>query len=532
VKARPFLLAAFLTAACVSVPRPASLPDRMSAWWGHVEILAADDMEGRAAGSEGYRRASDYVAQRFDDYGLEPAGENGGYFQTVRLEERRILSEGTSAALATGGRIRPLRLPEDMVFRISSGPPPEAIDAPLVFIGYGLHLPEAGHDDFAGVDLRGRMAVVVGGGPRALSAALKAHARAERARLLAERGAVGVITLTTPGQQEQPWASTVRGSGQPGMYPADAALRTVATPFLSATLNPAAAELLFAESGHGFTEIASLANASAPVPGFPLRPRFAARVASEARTILTRNVVGRLRGRDSRLAAEHVVLSAHLDGLGIGAPVAGDSIYNGALDNAAGVAALLDVAELYRRTRARPRRSILFVALAGEERGLLGSRWFARAPTVPRASIVANLNYDMALPLFPLTSITVLGAEESSLGADARAVGAERGLPLTPDPFPDRNSFVRSDQYSFIEAGIPALAFKFGFRAGTPEAATERDWRARRYHSPSDDIAQPLFREDEIRLHDFIAALALRIANADARPRWNDDSFFRRFARD
>ena len=155
-------------------------------------------------------------------------------------------------------------------------------------------------------------------------------------------------------------------------------------------------------------------------------------------------------------------------------PVHGDSIYNGALDNAAGVAALIDIAGQYRRQRARPRRSILFVALTGEEKGLLGSRWFARAPTVPRASIVADLNYDMALPLFPLTSVSVLGAEESSLGPDARAVGAALGLPLAPDPFPDRNSFTRSDQYSFIESGIPALAFKFGFAA----APRGRDRRA------------------------------------------------------
>ena len=341
-----------------------------------------------------------------------------------------------------------------------------------------------------------------------------------------------MITLGTPAQAEQPWANTARAAALPGMYLADPALRTIGPPFLSAILNPAAAELLFAGSGHGFAEIASLANASAPVPGFALRPRFRANVASEGRPVASRNVVARLPGRDSRLRAEHVLLTAHLDGLGIGTPVAGDAVYNGALDNAAGVAALIDIAEQYRRGRARPRRSILFVALTGEEKGLLGSRYFARRPSVPRASIVADLNYDMALPLFPLASVTLLGAEESSLGVEARAVSAAMGLPLAPDPFPDRNSFIRSDQYWFIEQGIPAVAFKFGFAAGTPEAATERAWRAGRYHAPGDDATQNVFREDEIRLHDFIAALALRVANADARPRWNGDSFFRRFARD
>jgi len=527
------LLLLLLPVACATAPRPASLPERAAGWWGDVETLAADGMEGRAAGSEGFRRASEHVAARFADEGLEPAGENGGYYQAVTLEERRIIAERSRAALAIDGAAAALSIPGDIFFRISGGPPPETVDAPLTFIGYGLHLPEAGHDDLAGVDLRGRIAVAMAGnGPAGIAGALKSHARAERSRLLAERGAVGVILVNIPAAGEQPWTSLSRLGETPGMYPASAAARPVAAPFLTAYFNPAAAERLFAGSGHSFADISAAAASSLPLPGFALRPRLAASVATESRTITTRNVVARLPGRDPRLAAEHVVLTAHLDGLGIGRPVNGDPIYNGALDNAAGVAALLDIAGQFRRQRARPRRSILFVALTGEELGLLGSRWFARAPTVPRASIVADLNYDMALPLFPLSSVTVLGAEESSLGADARAIGAQLGLPLVPDPFPERNSFIRSDQYSFIESGIPALAFKFGFAAGTPEAETERAWRATRYHGPSDDVAQSVFREDEIRLHDFIAALALRIANADARPRWNDDSFFRRFARD
>jgi Zn-dependent M28 family amino/carboxypeptidase len=525
------LLVALSLSASATAREPASIADRAAAWWGQVETLAADGMEGRAAGSEGHRRASALVADRFAALGLQPAGDAGTYFQTIRLEERRILPEGTQAALIAGGAEVPLRLPDDMVLRVAATPPPEGVDAQLVFIGYGMHLPEAGHDDFAGVDLTGKIAVVIGGGPAALSGALKSHARAERGRLLARRGAVGLITLGTPAQAEQPWANAARASAQPGMYPADPAMRTIPTPFLTASINPASAERLFTGSGHSFAEVAALADASRPVPGFALTPRLRARIATEVRQVTSRNVVARLPGRDRRLRAEHVVLSAHLDGLGIGAPVAGDAIYNGALDNAAGVAALIDIAAQYRRQRARPRRSILFVALTGEEKGLLGSRWFAKAPSVPRASIVANLNYDMALPLFPLTSITILGLEESSIGAEARAVSAATGLPLAPDPFPDRNSFVRSDQYSFIEEGIPAVAFKFGFAPRTPEAETERAWRRDRYHSPSDDIAQIVFREDEIRLHDFIAALAMRIANADARPRWNDDSFFRRFVR-
>jgi Zn-dependent M28 family amino/carboxypeptidase len=521
---------ALLSAAAVAQP-PAPQSERARAWWATVSTLAADDMQGREAGSDGHRRASDLVARRFAALGLEPAGENGTFFQAVHLEERRFVPDASSAALVSGGTNAPLALPGDILFRIAGGPPPERVDAPLVFIGYGFHLPEAGHDDFAGLDLRGKVAVVVNGqGPASLSGALKSHARADRARQLLAAGAVGVITINPVGGDEQPWTATSRLATAAGMYPADAAIRGLRAPFLTAVLKPASAARLFAGSGHDFAAISIEARAGRPIAGFALAPRLAATLVTTTRAVESRNVVARLPGRDARLRREHVLLTAHLDGLGTGTPVNGDSIYNGALDNAAGVAALLDIAGRYRSERARPRRSILFVAVTGEEKGLLGSRWFARAPTVPRASIVADLNYDMALPLFPLRSIIALGTDESSLGADARAVGTSMNLPVAPDPFPERNSFIRSDQYSFIEEGVPALAFKFGFAAGTPEAATEIAWRRDIYHSPQDDPSQRVWADDEIRLHDFMAALAFRIANADARPRWNDDSFFRRFA--
>jgi Zn-dependent M28 family amino/carboxypeptidase len=523
---------AFLSASVAAQP-PAPQSGRARAWWATVATLAADDMEGREAGSDGHRRASDLVARRFAALGLRPAGEGGTFFQAVHLEERRFTPDASSAALVTDGAAAPLDVPGDIFFRVVGGPPPERVDAPLVFIGYGLHLPDAGHDDLAGLDLRGKVAVIVTGrGPAGLSGPLLSHARADRARQLIARGAVGVIAVNPPSGGEQPWAATSRLATVSGMYAADPQIRPLRAPFMTALLNPAAADRLFAGSGRDFAAISADAGAGRPIAGFALAPRFTATLLTTARTIESRNVVARLPGRDRRLRNEHVLLTAHLDGLGIGRPANGDSIYNGALDNAAGVGALLDIAAEYRRTRARPRRSILFVAVTGEEKGLLGSRWFARSPTVPRRSIVADLNYDMALPLFPLRSIITLGAEESSLGADARAVGERMGLPVAPDPFPARNSFIRSDQYSFIEEGIPSLAFKFGFAAGTPEAATEAAWRRDIYHSPADDPAQSVFADDEIRLHDFIAALALRVANADARPRWNDDSFFRRFARD
>jgi Zn-dependent M28 family amino/carboxypeptidase len=215
----------------------------------------------------------------------------------------------------------------------------------------------------------------------------------------------------------------------------------------------------------------------------------------------------------------------------VSAPINGDGLYNGAMDNAAGVAGLLDIARSYKARRLKPKRSMLFVFVTAEEKGLLGSRYFALRPTVPKATMVANMNFDMALPIFPLKSVIALGAEESSLGAVAAAVGQSMALPLVPDPFPDRNSFVRSDQYSFIREGVPALAYKFGFGATDPEAEIERTWRSTRYHAPSDDLSQPVGKEDAVRLHDFVAEVALRVANAPERPSWGQQSFFRRFAK-
>lgn len=527
VKRLAALAALFLVAGCAS--SPLTVETRAANWWADVEALSNDGMEGRAAGSPAYDRAARYVADRFAALGLEPAGTDG-YFQQVALEERRILLDRSSAALVAGAEATPLRMPDDIYFRVRGAPPPERIEGRLVFLGYGLHIPEAGHDDFANVDLRGAVAVVISGGPANISGALKSHARDQRARLLVERGAVGLIAISTVRQSEAPYERTAPVyATQPGMYFADPALRDPG-PLLAGTVSPATAERLFARSGHSYADIAAEADASRPVPGFALNQSLRAAIAVDGRSLTTPNIVGRLRGSDPRLAAEHVVLTAHLDGLGVGTQP-GDAIHNGTLDNAAGVASLLDIAARYRRGHNRPRRSILFVALTGEERGLLGSRYFSRRPSVPRDSVVANLNYDMALPIFPLTGVTALGAEESSLGQDARTVAEARGLPLLPDAFPNRNAFTRSDQYSFVEQGIPALAFKFGFAPNTPEAAIEAQWRATRYHMPSDDPAQPVRREDSVRLNDFIADLALRVANGRERPRWNDDSFFRRFAR-
>jgi Zn-dependent M28 family amino/carboxypeptidase len=299
---------------------------------------------------------------------------------------------------------------------------------------------------------------------------------------------------------------------------------------LSVTMNPAHADKLFAGTGHTFAELLALVDAGKPVPSFALPARLKATTAVERAQVESQNVAGVLRGSDPRRRDEYVVLSAHLDHLGIGGAVNGDTIYNGAMDNASGVAAILEVAAALRESGAKPARSILFVAVTGEEKGLQGSRYFAAHPTVPRSKIVANVNTDMFLPLFPLKTLMVLGLDESDLGQDIRATAQAVGVGVQADPEPQRNRFVRSDQYSFIKLGIPALAMKVGYEPNSPEAATAAKWTAERYHAPSDDLNQPIDRSAAAKYVEIVKDLAVRVANRADRPRWSDSSFFKRFA--
>lgn len=515
---RAFILAVALGFASPALAQSGQ-SERAENWRAQVAALSSDEMEGRAAGTPGHMRAVDHIVAELRRIGLEPAGTDG-FLQPIRFTEQRFDASASTATLVAGGVSTPVPLPA--MADVESGQAiPERIDAPFVFVGYGLHIPDAGHDDLAGVDLTGKIAVYLRGRPSGLPANAVSSALAQRDRAFAARGAVGAILLVPPSALSRPWSVIVAEPGRPGIFPSDQS-----APFLDMIWNPAENERLFAGSGTSFAGLLAVAQTGQAIPRVELSARLTGRFAAIRNTITSPNVIARLPGSDPALRDEYVVLSAHTDGYGIGEPVNGDAIYNGALDNATGVAALLDMAEQLKAQR--PRRSILFAFVTAEERGLLGSRYFARNPTVPRDAIVANLNYDMALPLFPLTSVLALGADESSLGADAQAVSSAMNLPLSPDPFPERNSFIRSDQFAFIEAGIPALAFKFGFAAGTPEAELDRAFRADHYHRPSDDMSARIYPDDEIRLHDFIIGIALRVANADDRPRWNDGSRFAR----
>jgi len=297
----------------------------------------------------------------------------------------------------------------------------------------------------------------------------------------------------------------------------------------SASWDPEKANDLLAGSGHSFEEILEAANTQKPLPHFTLPGTIRATLKTSTRKVPSMNIVGLREGSDPQLRNQYVVISAHLDHLGEGKPVNGDSIYNGAMDDASGVASVIQIAEQMKKEKVSTKRSILFLAVTGEEKGELGSLYFASHPTV-QGKIVADLNMDMFLPLFPLKWIEVQGLNESTLGDDVRVVAQAAGVQVQADKEPNRNRFIRSDQYSFIKKGVPSLAFKFGYIPGGQEEKMFKDWYTNRYHGVRDDTSQPLDEAAAAQFNDILRKLAIRVADAAEAPHWEPNSFFRRFA--
>ncbi len=345
-----------------------------------------------------------------------------------------------------------------------------------------------------------------------------------------EAGAVGVIRIFNPAAMDAPWDRIALNRTAPAMQLADPKMKDFAGIKVALTFNPAQAEKLFAGSGHTFADVAVLAKDRNRLPSFPLTITLKAHAAIESNTVLSDNVIAKIPGSDPVLKNEYVVLSAHIDHLGIGAPINGDSIYNGALDNASGSALLLDIAAHLRAHPEKLRRSVLLVFVTAEEKGLLGSHYFAAHPTVDPRSIVADINTDMFSPIVPLKTLLVLGIDESTLGARAAAIAKSVGVHPIPDPMPLRNIFIRSDQYSFVLHGVPSVMMSVWAEPGTPEEKVLEAWLRTRYHSPSDDLNQPIDLQAAALFEEIVLRLLTDSANADARPQWNKDSFFRRYA--
>jgi hypothetical protein len=498
------------------------------AWWKDVEYLASDKLEGRNVGSQGYEQAAAYVATQFANAGLKP-GSGANFFQPVQFTETTLNSWGL--ALMRGANSFEIPVPEEAHLGFSADSA-EQIEAPLVFAGYGLVIPEAQHDDLKDLPVKGAVVVYLTGGPDKIDGNLRSHysSTEERWKALRDAGAVGMIAIPDPRSMEIPWARQSSSWGMPHMSLADRTLALTRGLKFSASWDPAKANDLLAGSGHSFEEILEASSRQEPLPHFKLNATIRAKISASNRTLASKNVVGWRPGDDASLKNEYVIVSAHLDHLGVGKPVNGDRIYNGAMDDASGVASLIEIARALQKAHAAAKRSILFLAVTGEEKGELGSEYFAAHPTIA-GRIVADLNMDMYLPLFPLKWLEVQGLNESTLGDDVRAVAQAADVQVQADKEPNRNRFIRSDQYSFIKYGVPALAFKFGYVPGGAEEKIFKDWYTNRYHGVTDDVKQPVDLEGAARFNDILKNLASRVANAGQAPSWKTASFFRRFAK-
>jgi hypothetical protein len=498
------------------------------AWWEHVKFLADDNMEGRDTGSPGLKRASAYVVDQLKQAGFQPAGTNG-FYQAIKFRTRELDEANSSMTLVQGEKQQKITLGDDAVFSTRVDLAPE-VNAPLVFVGYGLRIPELRLDEYAGLDVKGKVIVMFSGSPSKVPGPLSAHynSAGEKARLMRELGVVGFITLPNPAAMDLPWSRIASSRLHPAMAIDDEKLNDSRGIQFAASWNPAKAEVLFEGTGHTFAEIAALGKDRKPLPHFELGKSIHAKTHVNSHEVESSNVIGKLPGTDPKLKDQYVVLSAHMDHVGVGEPINGDKIYNGAMDNASGTAALIEVAKSLKGVR--PKRSLLFVFVTAEEKGLLGSRYFAAYPTVPIRSIVADINTDMFLPIYPMKSLIVYGLNESTLGDEITRVAKRDDVATMDDPEPLQNHFIRSDQYNFIKGGVPSVALKNGYEKGSPEEAKVKEWSHTRYHAPSDDLQQPVDLSAAAEFERIVRGTMIEVANAPARPEWKSDSFFKRYA--
>lgn len=525
------LALAALAALLATAATAADFTPSAAAMKGHIGFLASDLMEGREAGTRGYDLAASYVATRFEMLGLKPAGDAGSYLQTVPLATYRPADGGTIRLTARDGTVTELKVGTDY----TPGTTPLAanvrLDAPLVFVGFGVVAPKEKRDDYRGLDVRGKIVVALSGAPKFIQGEERAHyanTRTKRAEA-AKRGAIGLITLYTPTQEKRaPFARTARNWRSLSMTWVDAAgkpsfVGAAATPV--ATVGLGGAEKLLA--GAPVPVAAIMAAAEDPkgrVPRFQLPARAEVRLTNELGTATSSNVAALVEGADPALKAEVVVLSAHLDHVGIGPEVNGDRINNGALDNASGIATLLEVARGFAGSATKPKRSVLLLAVTAEEKGLIGSDYFIQNPTVAPRAIVANVNLDMPILTYPFIDVIAFGGDRSSIGPAVRRAADAMQLGVTPDPTPDEGIFTRSDHYRFVEQGVPAVFLKTG--PGNGGADADRLFRAEHYHRPSDDLSQPIDYDAAARFADLNYRIARELADTPARPAWNRGDFF------
>jgi hypothetical protein len=501
-------------------PRDAEIHDADTrAWWHTTEDLSSDKMEGRDTGSPAYQRAADYVARRFAAAGLKPAGNNGTYLQTVPMHEVDLLPEGTHFTVIRDNKqtldlqfLQEITTTPSIAMAMSTRELGGEAVGRLTFRGY------CGHD--AMTDIAKKIVICFGTQRQGLPTG------AERSANARTGGAIGIINVDDPYFSIEPprwpfaYARSVTLRNESG--PADRPGRPAGGPpamLPAMRLSAAAFARLLESTGQDAAAILKAGGARQPLASFEIPARLDVTLRETEKNISSPNVLALLPGSDPSLNQQTMVVAAHLDGYGFGTPVNGDSLYNGTLDDAAYVALLIQMADDIKAGKLpAPKRSVLFCAFTGEEKGLLGSTWFVAHPTVPKPSMVADINLDQLRPLFPLRILTALAIDDTTLGQTARTVGASMGIELRPDREPERGLLRRADHYPFLRAGIPAIGFVFGFDPGTEAETRYRHWYQVQYHRPQDDLTQPIDFEAAAKFDQFFYKLVETVADASAKP--------------
>ena len=495
-----------------------------------MSFLADDLLEGREAGTRGHEIAASYVASQFALLGVKPGGQNGGYFFKVDLLESSLTGQSPTFTLTTSRGTQTLRH-RDKAFFVRGPLAGEAINlsAPLVFVGFGMTDAAVGYDDYKGLDVKGKVVVALYGSPKGIDSEVGAHLQSEQARTAAQHGAVAIVNvMTRVSARAFPWKQLMEGSrdesttwvGRDGTpFDPSYGLKAVAA------IEPSAAESLFAGAAKTLAQVLDEADQNGGRPqGFELKATAKISVATKVRRFSSPNVVGLIEGSDPKLKDEYVVLMGHADHIGVKKDGSGDRINNGALDNAAGTATLIEVARALAVAADRPRRSVLIVANTAEEKGLLGAESFAHAPTVPLDRMVAAIDLDMPMLLYNFTDVVAFGASHSTLKGVFEKTAAAMGLTLSPDPMPEQAIFVRSDHYAMVKQGVPAVMLATGMANGGDKAWAT--YLSTHYHRPSDDLSLPIVWSAGARFAEFNYRAVKALADADGRPRWYANDYF------
>jgi len=480
----------FAAAACLMGADNPKDADTKS-WWRTTEILSADNMEGRDTGSAAYQRAADYVADRFRKAGLQPAGDNHTFFQSVAMSEVAV-DTATFTVERDHGAALPIEFLQQITVTPSTGLPPET-EAPLTFRGY------CGKE--AMKDITGKIVVCFGTQRQGLPAG------AERTANARAGNAAGILTVDDP-------YFTIEPPRWPAAYARTVSLTAPsANPLLTMRLSSKVFPALIEGAGQDAAAVLMAGGHKEALKSFDIPARLRIHTHVTQKAYSSPNVLATLPG-----GPEYVVIAAHLDGYGYGTPVLGDKLYNGALDDAAYVALIIQFADNLHSQHLTLKRSILFCAFTGEEKGLLGSNYFVAHPTVPTAQLAADINLDQLRPLFPLNILTASAIDDSTLGQTARQVGSTMGIELRPDREPERGLIRRADNFPFLRIGVPAISFVFGYDPGTDAERRYREWYDVRYHRPQDDVTQPMNFEAAAKFNQFFYKLTEAVASAPERP--------------